>query len=199
MRIQDCLDFSLLKSMLENWAIATGMGAIVIDDEGEFLTHEIGCPAGSADELSDFAVDLVVSGNCVGRIVAGHFDEDMPKSEESIAAAEALLNGMVDMMLNGGGKSSGSLSDNIAQAVDLIDEINAKSVALDKIESKQKILSLNASIEAARAGEFGRGFAVVATEFGKLAVDSGEINKSIKASLKSLTTAIDKLEKSTEM
>ena len=87
-----------------------------------------------------------------------------------------------------------ALEENISKAADLIDEINGESLALDKIESKQKILSLNASIEAARAGEFGRGFAVVASEFGKLAVNSGEINKSIKTSLKSLTIVINELE-----
>ena len=76
----------------------------------------------------------------------------------------------------------------------MIREINEKSVQLDKIESKQNILSLNASIEAARAGEFGRGFAVVAAEVGKLAVNSGEINKSIKLSLKELTATIKSLE-----
>ncbi len=56
------------------------------------------------------------------------------------------------------------------------------------------LLALAASIEAARAGEFGRGFAVVAAEVGKLAVNSGEINKSIKQSLKELTATIKALE-----
>lgn len=82
----------------------------------------------------------------------------------------------------------------IANAAQLIQEINEKSLQLNKIENKQNILSLNASIEAARAGEFGRGFAVVAAEVGKLAVNSGEINKSIKESLKELTKTIKELE-----
>ena len=86
------------------------------------------------------------------------------------------------------------MDENIGTAARLIQEINEKSVQLDKIESKQNILSLNASIEAARAGEFGRGFAVVAAEVGKLAVNSGEINKSIKQSLKELTKTIKELE-----
>lgn len=86
------------------------------------------------------------------------------------------------------------LEELIARAASLIQEINEKSLQLNKIESKQNILSLNASIEAARAGEFGRGFAVVAAEVGKLAVNSGEINKSIKESLKDLTQTIKELE-----
>ena len=84
-----------------------------------------------------------------------------------------------------------SLDHEIDRAANLIEEINGKSAQLDKIESKQNILSLNASIEAARAGEFGRGFAA---EVGKLAVNSGEINKSIKESLKELTATIKALE-----
>ena len=92
------------------------------------------------------------------------------------------------------GSKISELDEDIERAAGLIREINEKSVQLDKIESKQNILSLNASIEAARAGEFGRGFAVVAAEVGKLAVNSGEINKSIKQSLKELTATIKALE-----
>ena len=75
----------------------------------------------------------------------------------------------------------------------LIQEINKKSAELNKIEAKQKMLALNASIEAARAGEFGKGFAVVASEVGKLAVLSGDNNKSIKKSLDELTVVINKM------
>lgn len=122
------------------------------------------------------------------------------KSEETVRAAAQMVGDMVTLMAQSEYTKStntnlaSSLSNEISQAADLIEEINEKSLALDKIESKQKILSLNASIEAARAGEFGRGFAVVATEFGKLALTSGEINKSIKSSLKTLTTVIEGME-----
>lgn len=85
-----------------------------------------------------------------------------------------------------------SLLDNeIKEAVDLIHELNGKSENLAKIESKQKMLSLNASIEAARAGEAGRGFAVVASQVGKLSSDSSEINASISESLHNLTETIE--------
>ena len=56
-------------------------------------------------------------------------------------------------------------------------------------------ISLNASIEAARAGEAGRGFAVVATEVGKLAEISGNINKSIKTTLKDLNKVVSDIQK----
>lgn len=121
------------------------------------------------------------------------------RTEKSIKASAKLLGDVVNMMVNASYENSSdsqriqTLETNIAHASNLIQEINDKSHQLDKIESKQNILSLNASIEAARAGEFGRGFAVVAAEVGKLAISSGEINKSIKESLKDLTTAIKEL------
>lgn len=123
------------------------------------------------------------------------------RSEASIKASAKLLEDLVNIIVNANCKSTQDeskidcLDEDIANAANLIKEINEKSQQLDKIESKQNILSLNASIEAARAGEFGRGFAVVAAEVGKLAVNSGEINKSIKQSLKLLTESIKNLEK----
>lgn len=121
-------------------------------------------------------------------------------SEKSIKAAAQLLGDIINTLANDNYRQHkddtkiDKMDENIEQAANLIREINDKSAQLDKIESKQNILSLNASIEAARAGEFGRGFAVVAAEVGKLAVNSGEINKSIKQSLKELTSTISELE-----
>lgn len=122
------------------------------------------------------------------------------RSEHSIKASAKLLGDVVNMLVNANYQQQHDVSkidkmdEDIERAANLIQEINEKSAQLDKIESKQNILSLNASIEAARAGEFGRGFAVVAAEVGKLAVNSGEINKSIKQSLKALTGTIKELE-----
>ena len=122
-------------------------------------------------------------------------------SEQSVNAAIKLLGDYVNILANDSYSKSQDeqmihkLDSEIERAASLIAEINEKSAQLDKIENKQNILSLNASIEAARAGEFGRGFAVVAAEVGKLAVNSGEINKSIKVSLRDLTSTIKALEK----
>lgn len=124
------------------------------------------------------------------------------RTEKSIKAAATLLGDVINLLANDNytrmmnQNKIDTIDENVGKAAQLIQEINEKSIQLDKIESKQNILSLNASIEAARAGEFGRGFAVVAAEVGKLAVNSGEINKSIKQSLKNLTKAIKDLENS---
>ena len=123
------------------------------------------------------------------------------RSEKIIESASKLLGDYVNLLANNNFTTKHDehmihkLDAEIKKASSLIEEINEKSAQLDKIENKQNILSLNASIEAARAGEFGRGFAVVAAEVGKLAVNSGEINKSIKVSLRDLTSTIKALEK----
>lgn len=254
MAITDFMDLSLLEQVLEDWTISTGMSAVAIDKDENYITKEFGYTdfyekyhRSAADDLrrhisrndSDiswfthsgltyFTAPIQVAGSCVGKIIAGQFlakepDDDVfsteaseqginpdaylealhqvPVKEEAAVQAAArllqtLVNNLANLEYNQSSNSSlvSALEENISKAADLIDEINGESLALDKIESKQKILSLNASIEAARAGEFGRGFAVVASEFGKLAVNSGEINKSIKTSLKSLTSVINELE-----
>jgi hypothetical protein len=121
------------------------------------------------------------------------------KTEESIRSAADLLGKLINMIVNleytryVNRNRISSMEQDISQAVALVQEINSKSSALDKIENKQRILSLNASIEAARAGEYGRGFNVVASEVGKLASNSEEINKSIKVSIRELNDVIDHL------
>lgn len=124
------------------------------------------------------------------------------RTEDEIRASAKLLEEVVNTVVNSQyvRKKDEDLilifDQEIDKASNLIREINQKSCELDKIEGRQRILGLNASIEAARAGEFGKGFSVVAKEVGDLATSSGTINKSIKESLKKLTTVIDKMEES---
>lgn len=87
------------------------------------------------------------------------------------------------------------LRECIDKANDCIQEILDKTKNLDKIESQQKILALNASIEAARAGDAGKGFAIVATKVGELASSSAEVNGSIKRSLEDLDRIILQMKK----
>lgn len=119
------------------------------------------------------------------------------RTEESIRASAKLLGDVVNQLVNfeymkKKNERLISLLDNeIQESVELIHDLNEKSINLAKIESQQKILSLNASIEAARAGEAGRGFSVVAAQVGKLSNDSSEINAEISKSLEGLTATIE--------
>ncbi len=141
------------------------------------------------DLAREFGIDPEVYINALRKIPI--------RTEESIRASAKLLGDVVNQLVNfeymktKNEKLISLLDNEIKEAVDLIHELNGKSENLAKIESKQKMLSLNASIEAARAGEAGKGFAVVASQVGKLSSDSSEINASISESLHNLTETIE--------
>lgn len=121
------------------------------------------------------------------------------RTEESIRASAALLGKIVNMLVSfeyvkfKRKSLNQTLEEEINVCSELIHTVNLKTQELSKIESKQNILSLNASIEAARAGEQGRGFTIVANEVGKLAHHSATINNSIRDTLNDLTESINKL------
>ena len=192
MDIRDFIDEKQLEQIIQDWSDSTGYAAIVIDSNGDAVISS----SYDADDLTDFNYDIIVNGESVGTVVGG----ETSSATRSAKSAGKLLSNIINMLANANYRNTSDndkideLDSEIERAASLIREINEKSLQLDKIESKQNILSLNASIEAARAGEFGRGFAVVAAEVGKLAVNSGEINKSIKQSLKELTETIKELE-----
>lgn len=255
MHIRDFFDLNLLNELMKEWSLATGMATIAVDNEGKYITDEIGftdfcmkytrgssegmrrcvkcdneckgtyfCHAG----LMDFSVDIMVGDVYLGKIIGGQVlpgepDEEkfrqiakelginpdeyiaalrkVPvKTEEGIRASAKLLGDVVNMLVNfeymkqQNGNLIQSLDENIDAAATLIEQINDKSHSLEQVESKQKILALNASIEAARAGDAGRGFAVVATEVGKLAETSKNINISIKSTLQELNQVIGVIE-----
>lgn len=123
------------------------------------------------------------------------------KDENTIKASAVLLGDLINYIVNFQyrrhveAELQEALNKNIDKAVDLLVLIDSKTRELDKIESKQRILALNASIEAARAGEAGKGFSVVAQEVGKLAGTSGAINSDIKQTLKGIEESVREIEK----
>lgn len=107
------------------------------------------------------------------------------RSEDSIRASAELLGQVLNNFINAQYMEKHNkviidkLGNGAKNAEQIVDKIKEKTVQLNSIHGKQKILALNASIEAARAGENGKGFAVVASEVGKLSDFINEINKEI--------------------
>lgn len=257
MHLRDFFDLNQLDSLMKDWSKATGLATIAVDNEGKYISSEIGftdfcmkytrgssegakrcikcdnecsgtyfCHAG----LMDFSVPITIGDIYLGKIIGGQVlpaepDEDkfralasefgidpdkyiealrkIPiKTEESIRASAKLLGDIVNMLVNfeyikqKNAAVVNTVSDEISRAVQCISDIESKTRDLDKIESKQKILALNASIEAARAGEAGRGFSIVAGEVGTLAGSSGELNRSIKTSVHDLADIIHRMDQS---
>lgn len=191
MTINDYLDTDLLDELLVKWAAATDMIAVVLDDEGNFLSNKLGF---SRNNIEAFSEDIEVDDVVVATIIGGPLDEDA--DEDKVEAASGLLAASVQNLLIASYRAKqneelqASYMEEVGTAAALIKELSAKSQGLKKIENKQNILALNASIEAARAGETGRGFTVVAHEFGKMAHESGVINDSIQKSLHQLDASM---------
>lgn len=191
MTVNDYLDTDALDELLEKWAAATHMIAVVLDDEGNFLSNKLGF---SRNNIEAFSEDIEVDEVIVASVVGGPLEEDA--DEDVVEAAAALLVASIQNLMEASFRKAqhnevmASYASEIEGAAALIKELNAKSQGLKKIENKQNILALNASIEAARAGEAGRGFTVVAHEFGKMAHESGVINDSVQKTLHKLDVSI---------
>lgn len=177
------------------------------DREGKGVYH---CHAGLIDFGIDLVVDGQKVGSVIGgqvlpenpdeekfRKVAREIGVDEDKyiealshvnvrTEEAINASANLLGQVLNNFINAeysskvNGKIIAKLTDGVDEANQLVDSIKKKTGELRTLQSKQKILALNASIEAARAGEMGAGFSVVANEVGKLSEKSSSVNKDIE-------------------
>lgn len=199
MEIMDYVDIELLDDLLVKWSSATNMIAVVLDDEGNFLSNKLGF---SRENTEAFSEDIEVDEVVVASVIGVPLDDDA--DEDKISSAAQLLVSSISNLFESCYRKKlyndklVTFNNAISEASSLIVELTAKSQGLKKIENKQNILALNASIEAARAGEAGRGFTVVAHEFGKMAHESGVINDSVQKTLQRLDASVKELGEQSE-
>lgn len=192
------------------------------DREGRGVYH---CHAGLIDFGIDLTVNGEKVGSVIGgQVLPEHPDEDKfrqvareigvdedkyidalarvnVRTEESINASAELLGQVLNNFINAeysskvNGEIINSLTSGVDEANHFVEEIKKKTGELRSIQSKQKILALNASIEAARAGEMGAGFSVVAGEVGKLSEKSSSVNKDIEDIIGKISEVVSAMKK----
>lgn len=192
------------------------------DREGKGVYH---CHAGLIDFGIDLTVNGEKVGSVIGgQVLPKHPDEDKfrqvareigvdedkyidalakvnVRTEESINASAELLGQVLNNFINAeysskvNGEIINSLTSGVDEANHFVEEIKKKTGELRSIQSKQKILALNASIEAARAGEMGAGFSVVAGEVGKLSEKSSSVNKDIEDIVGKISDVVSAMKK----
>lgn len=190
--------------------------------EGKGVYH---CHAGLIDFGIDLTVNGEKVGSVIGgQVLPEHPDEDKfrqvareigvdedkyidalakvnVRTEESINASAELLGQVLNNFINAeysskvNGEIINSLTSGVDEANHFVEEIKKKTGELRSIQSKQKILALNASIEAARAGEMGAGFSVVAGEVGKLSEKSSSVNKDIEDIIGKISEVVSAMKK----
>ena len=109
MHLRDFFDLNLLDSIMKDWSMATGMATIAVDNEGNYITSEIGFTdfcmkytRGSAEGLKrcvkcdnectgtyfchaglmDFSIDIMVGDNYLGKIIGGQVLPNEPDEEK---------------------------------------------------------------------------------------------------------------------
>lgn len=255
MKIQDFADMQEFERIISNWATATGLAAVAMDNEGKYISRQYnftdfcktmranpkGCVRCEACDkegagvyqchagLTDFAVELTVNGEKAGSVLGGQVLSSEPEEEECkkyaaelgmsekdyLAAihkvnvrSKEVIRASVDTLrdvANSFIRSEyaknqtqhifTSLVDGVTETNELIETIKKETGTLRSIQSRQKILALNASIEAARAGDVGAGFAVVASEVGKLSERSSVVNKNIEDVVNRISEVVSSMQK----
>ena len=193
-KLTDFANIAQLQTYIKDWNSLTGLSAAITDLDGNCLTIAIqeSC---STYHAEDALTELTLGEESIGSMLYGTPADYTDDPSVSVQ----ILHSLLTLAINNQYETSQlntrlqTYKDSITTLSSLINAIIEKSHALDKIESKQRMLALNASIEAARAGEAGKGFAVVADEVGKLASVSDEINTAIKDTMTDMADLVEKI------
>lgn len=202
--IQDFAGKEQFQSMLCDWALATGLEAMVQsqDTKVTYFANAEKKEPGKADALerrsqefgsSSIQADLQYEGEKIATIyLKKGLCDDLEKEK---AALKLLVFSMEQFMLADCSELrfrefADKLSDGIKETQNLVKDIRKSTNDLKSIQSRQKILALNANIEAARAGEHGKGFGVVADEVGRLSDSSSAVNEKISAVVKRISEVV---------
>ena len=193
-KLTDFANIAQLQTYIKDWSSLTGLSAAITDLDGNCLTAALP-EACSTYQAEDALTELFLGEEVIGSMLYG----TPADYADDPAASIQILHSLLSLAINNQYEASQlnarlqTYKDSIDTLSSLINAIIEKSHALDKIESKQRMLALNASIEAARAGEAGKGFAVVADEVGKLASVSDEINTAIKDTMTDMADLVEKI------
>ncbi|MCH5252739.1 MAG: PocR ligand-binding domain-containing protein [Lachnospiraceae bacterium] len=123
------------------------------------------------------------------------------RTEEAIKASANLLGEVLNNFINAeySRKKNTAIIDKLSSGVtatnELVEQITKKNAMLRSLQSKQKILALNASIEAARAGEVGAGFSVVAGEVEKLSTQSAQVYTEVEEIVQKISSTVEAMSK----
>ena len=193
-KLTDFANIAQLQTYIKDWNSLTGLSAAITDLDGNCLTTAI--PESCSTYHAEAALtELTLGEESIGSMLYGTPADYTDDPSVSVQ----ILHSLLTLAINNQYETSQlntrlqTYKDSITTLSSLINAIIEKSHALDKIESKQRMLALNASIEAARAGEAGKGFAVVADEVGKLASVSDEINTAIKDTMTDMADLVEKI------
>ncbi len=209
--IKKFLDLSALQKIQDQFYESTGLAAVVVDAEGNYITKGSGFSGSSHTSPTDFSTDIIINGEKAGAIIGGlpkeskkdscgeEFQTDPVQSERMIRASAQMLGNVINQLANLEyiktitQKRNDIFDSEISKIQNSLSEVTNKTHDLQKVASMESILSINASIEAARAGEAGVGFAVVAREFGDISKNSGSVYQRIHELVKEIEDAVRNL------
>lgn len=173
-----------------------------LSDESDKVASVAGIISTASNSLSSSTTEqaaalqeTVASIDEVSAMVHKNAENAKHSREKATACDSAVVKGKqtVDQVITAIGDISSSNNDiqkqmetsnqQLAEIVNVINDIATKTKVINDIVFQTKLLSFNASVEAARAGEHGKGFAVVAEEVGNLAEMSGNAAKEISSML----------------